>query len=66
LLHAAGQFVGKLVLGSFKSHQRKEITCSRAALRHWKAENFCWQENVVEHASPFQQEGLLKHHANVA
>ena len=66
LLHAAGQLLRIFVLVAGEPDQIEQIAGAGPRGLHRQADDFGRQQHVVENGSPFQQQRLLEHHADVA
>jgi hypothetical protein len=66
LLHAAGELIRILFLAAPEPDQGKELARAGTARAHGKPQDLGREQDIVDHASPFQQQWLLEHHADVA
>src|SRR5262249_7713655 len=65
LLHAAGQFVGKVLGKGGKPHQLDEMAREIAPLGHAYAVDLERELDIAHHGAPWQQAEILEHRAGV-
>ena len=66
LLHAAGQLLRIFVFVAGEPDQIEQIAGAGPRGLHRQADDFGRQQHVVQNGSPFQQQRLLEHHADIA
>ena len=66
LLHSARQLLRILVFIAGKPDEVEEIARPGPGCRHRQTDDLGRQQHVVEYGPPFQQQRLLKHHADIA
>ena len=66
LLHAAGQLTRKALLEAAKTDEVDQVHGAVARFDLVESEDFGGQQDVVEHGTPLQEYGVLKHDADVA
>ena len=66
LLHAAGEFVRVFLLVAGEPDHVDQAAGAFARLAHGQAEDFRRQQDIFQHPPPFEQQRLLKHHADIA
>src|SRR5919197_2854926 len=65
LLHAAGEFMGKVLGEGAKPHQLDKVAREIAALGHAHAVDFQRKLHVAHDGAPRQQAEILEHHARI-